>query len=71
MYVNTGNLIEAEKCYRKALALDPDYETTLLNYAALQMLLQNKPAAKSLLEQALIINPQNAQAKTILQSIAN
>lgn len=71
VYVNTGNLMEAEKCYRKALALDPDYETTLLNYAALQMLLQNKPAAKNLLERALKINPQNVQAKTILQSIAN
>jgi tetratricopeptide (TPR) repeat protein len=69
VYVNIGNLTEAQKCYQKALALNPDYETTLLNYAALQLLLQNKNAAKNLLQRALKINPNNNQAKTILQSI--
>lgn len=64
-----GNDTKAETLYKQALALDPDYEQALLNMAGLYFY-RNQPAlAKPYLQRAIKVNPANAQAKAMLQSI--
>ena len=58
---------EGEALYDQALALDPDYEQALLNKAAVRLYLKDKIAARKLLERILKINPENIQARKLLE----
>ncbi len=66
-----GNATEAEKLLKKGIALDPDDEQLLLNYAQYYLLLQNKKQASVLLQHLLKKHPTNSNAKQALQQLTN
>lgn len=69
LYFTQGNVAEANTYYNKALALDPDYEPALLNKAGLYNYLKDYSKAKTLLQRLLKRNPNNQQAKQILEQL--
>ncbi len=64
-----GNVKEAELLYFKALALDPDYESLLLNIAGLYAYKKDFKQAETYLNRILKQHPNNTQAKQALQQI--
>ncbi|MBK7409947.1 MAG: tetratricopeptide repeat protein [Saprospirales bacterium] len=58
---------EGEALYDQAIALDPDYEQALLNKAAVRLYRKDQLAARKLLERILKINPENIQARKLLE----
>ncbi len=65
-----GNQNEAERLYNLALALDPDYESALLNKAGLLIIQHNNDGAIKLIKRILKINPTNQQAKIALMRLS-
>jgi tetratricopeptide (TPR) repeat protein len=63
------NTAVAENYYTKALALNPDYEPALMNKAGLLLYLEKATEAKKILEHVLKINPQNEQARKIINQL--
>jgi tetratricopeptide (TPR) repeat protein len=61
-----GKAQQAEALYKKALALDPDYEPLLMNVAGLRIYRQDYKEAVKILEKVLKENPGNEQAKGVL-----
>ncbi len=59
----------ANTLYDKALALDPDYEQALLNKAGLLMYQKQFKKAEKYLKRILKKNPDNKQAKNILEQL--
>ncbi|MBK7817219.1 MAG: tetratricopeptide repeat protein [Sphingobacteriaceae bacterium] len=57
--------------YNKALALEPDSESALLNLAGYYVSINNKPKALELVKQILKKNPQNQQAQQGLKQLQN
>mgnify|MGYP003350846056 CR=1 FL=1 len=68
-YLTQNNLTAAENLLLQALALDPDYETALMNMAQLYFMKQDFPSAKKYLQRVLEVNPQNEKAKIALSKI--
>jgi tetratricopeptide (TPR) repeat protein len=66
---NERNADKAASYYEKALELNPDYEPALLNKAGLYLYLGKNMEAKQILERILKLNPQNVQAKQVLQQL--
>ncbi len=62
----SGNVLKAEELYNKALALDPDYESLLMNVAGLKIYQKKYKEAEVVLKSVLKKNPENEQAKIIL-----
>ncbi len=62
---------EALANYNKALALEPDSESALLNLAGYYVSVNNKPKAIELIKQILKKNPQNQQAQQGLKQLQN
>ena len=69
MKLRQGNVKEAELLYFKALALDPDYESLLLNIAGLYAYKKDFKQAKTYLNRILKQHPNNTQAKQALKQI--
>ncbi len=67
----TGKSMDAETYYNRALQLDPNYEPLLMNVAGLYIYKKNYQEAKKVLNQVLKKNPNNQQAKKVLQQIKN
>lgn len=67
--LQSGDGKSAKSLYQQALALDPDNEAVLLNWAGYFMYQGDPTAAKKVLQQILKNNPKNQQVKSILQSI--
>ncbi|MEO1625281.1 MAG: tetratricopeptide repeat protein [Bacteroidota bacterium] len=60
---------EAMELYDKAIALDPDYVQALLNKAAMLQFLNRQAEARKLAKRILRIEPENARAQLLLQSV--
>jgi tetratricopeptide (TPR) repeat protein len=60
---------EAERYYKHALALDPDYIPALLNMAGLYISKGDNQKATFYLKQILKIQPENTQAKSVLKTL--
>jgi Tfp pilus assembly protein PilF len=69
VFALSGDFKNAELHYKKALALNPDNTTGLINYSALLMNLGKNIDAKKLAVRALEIEPDNAQARLLLLEI--
>ena len=67
--LKSGNVLEAEKIYFKALSLDPDYEPLLLNIAGLYAYKKDFKLSELYLNKILKLNPTNQQAKQALFQI--
>ena len=59
---------QAEIYYNKALALDPDYETALLNKAGLLLYQQKNNEAKKLLQHCVSKHP-SSRARKVLDKL--
>jgi tetratricopeptide (TPR) repeat protein len=57
----------ADRCYRTALALDPDHVQALINRAGTRVLDGDAKEARKLLEHALQVQPSNQQARLRLK----
>lgn len=66
----TGNSSEAEALYKRALQLDPDYEPLLMNIAGLHVYKKEYKEAKQVLNKVIKKNPENQQAKKVLEQLA-
>jgi Tfp pilus assembly protein PilF len=55
--------------YNKALSLDPDFETALVNKSALLIYQKKNSEAKAVLEHLIKKHPNNRQAEGILKSL--
>ena len=64
-----GRLDEAEEHYKRAIALDPEYEVTYFNYANLLVDMKRVEEAKVMYEKALKIAPDLDAAKEELEKI--
>jgi len=62
----SGNVLKAEELYNRALALDPDYESLLMNVAGLKIYQKKYKEAEILIKNLLKKNPENEQAKIVL-----
>ena len=69
LHLQSGNGAKAGECYRKALALDPDYEPLLMNWAGYCLYQGNVREAKKIVGRIIQRNPQNQQAKAILEQL--
>lgn len=69
LYLLNGNDKEAETCYRKALALDPDYEPLLLNQLGLLMFRRQYADAGKLADAILKKYPGNTNVRKLREEI--
>lgn len=67
----SGNVENADKLYKKAMLLDPDYEPLLMNVAGFYIFKKDYKEAKVILKIVLKNNPKNTQAKEVLSKIVN
>lgn len=67
--LSKGDATNCETLYKKALALDPDYEPLLINIAGYYAFKKNFSQSKLYLEKILKRNPNNQQAKQALVQI--
>jgi tetratricopeptide (TPR) repeat protein len=66
----SGKLHEAEEELRRAVTLDPDYFTAIVNLAGLYAADLNRPAeANALYERALKLNPSAQEREAILKAM--
>lgn len=65
----SGNLLEAENLYNRAIALDPDYAQALINKAALLSIQKKEKAAYELLKKVLKKDPGNRQAGEAIKTL--
>lgn len=71
LYMEENNIVQAEQLFDRALAIDPDYIQALFNKAGLLYYKKNKAGSADLLKKILIIEPENAEAKSLLKQINN
>ncbi|MEN8147223.1 MAG: tetratricopeptide repeat protein [Campylobacterota bacterium] len=64
-----GRLDESQEHYKRAIALDPDYEVTYFNYANLLVEMKRIAEAKMMYEKALEIEPELEAAKEELEKL--
>ncbi len=69
IYLQEGNINEAESLIDRAISLDPDYEQALFNKASIYMFRNDKLAAIKIIKRILKRNPNNEKAKQALMSI--
>jgi tetratricopeptide (TPR) repeat protein len=69
LVLTTGNMQKAEQLYNDALRLDPDFEPLLMNVAGLKNFKGDKKGAIEVLHKILKKNPNNQQAKAILERL--
>ncbi|MCH2043713.1 MAG: tetratricopeptide repeat protein [Saprospiraceae bacterium] len=69
MYALRNDINKAMDYYNRALALDPDYITALLNKAGAHLQQKQLAEANTLLKRVLEIQPNHQRAKTILKQI--
>lgn len=67
--VSEQDTAKAGEYYDIALSLNPDYELALLNKAGLFVFERNITAAREILKRVLVLNPENRQAKKILEHL--
>ncbi len=60
MYLQSGNKVEAEKAYRRAIKLDPNFAPGYVNLADLYRVQGMDQAARAVLKQAIKIQPEHA-----------
>lgn len=65
----SGNEQMADQLYKRALALDPDYEPLLMNVAGYAIYKKNYKDAQITLQHILQRNPKNAQATDVLNKL--
>ncbi len=65
----SGNALKAEELYNRALKLDPDYESLLMNFAGLKIYQKKYKDAEALLNRILKKNPDNQQATLVLKQL--
>ena len=63
------NDILAEQMYNRALALNPDYNQAILNKVGIFIFRKQIPAARNLLKDLLIKDPNNLQARELLNKL--
>lgn len=68
LLVATGKTQEAEAHYRTVLAAAPDHPLALFNYATLLITLNRQAEAAVLLRRLVQLNPQDLEARQLLQS---
>ncbi|MEZ5018290.1 MAG: tetratricopeptide repeat protein [Flavipsychrobacter sp.] len=66
IYMQEGNMVMAYDYLKKAIAIDPDDEQTLINLAVVYHFKGEDGNAKKNLKQLLKINPDNTKAKAML-----
>ena len=64
-----GKLAEAEADYIRALQLNPDYEPTLMNLAALYLLENKQEPCRKILKRILQLNKSNSKAAQLLSQL--
>jgi tetratricopeptide (TPR) repeat protein len=69
IYLQEGNINEAENLINRAISLDPDYEQALFNKASIYMFRNDKVATINIIKRILKRNPNNEKAKQALMSI--
>lgn len=69
IYVFMGNTTKAKQLYDKCYAISPDYEINLLNLAAWYLLQRNKVDAEKVLQKVINKNPNQEQAKQLLNDL--
>lgn len=69
MAAASGQMDRAHYYYDKALELDPDYETALMNKAALYLHQQEMMKAIKLLQHLVTKHPDNLKAKQVLETL--
>ncbi len=67
----SGNIENADRLYKQALMLDPDYEPLLMNIAGFYIFKKDYTKAKSILNTVLKRNPKNEQAKEVFEKLKN
>jgi Flp pilus assembly protein TadD len=65
-----GDLMTAEKNYKKALELNPDHVSALINFGGLKVIQQKYEEGAELLTEALKIEKTNQQAQTMLYQLS-
>jgi tetratricopeptide (TPR) repeat protein len=68
---NTRDMDRALYYYNKALSLDPDFETALMNKAALLVYQKKNTEARKVLEHLIKKHPGNKQAREALKALSN
>jgi Flp pilus assembly protein TadD len=68
-YLQMGDAARAEATYRKALALNPDYEPLMMNWAGWLLHAQRYADAQIYLTKIIKKYPNNAQAKQVLAQV--
>lgn len=68
-HLQKGDWQKAQTCYDQSLALNPKHIQTLLNKAALHLLLNEKEKVVFYLERVLEVNPNHPKAQTLLKEI--
>ncbi|MBF90382.1 MAG: pilus assembly protein TadD [Flavobacteriales bacterium] len=68
-YLQKGDLKKAHECYNQSLELNPKHIQTLLNKAALNLLLNEKEKVVLYLERVLEVYPNHPKAQTLLKEI--
>ncbi len=69
LYASTGKSNDAISAWRYGIEVAPDHESFYLNLATFYNSLDNRDAARSLLERLLERNPANARAKQALREL--
>jgi len=64
------NISKAGEYYKKALALDPDYEQALLNQAGLYLFMKKPVDAEKILRRVLKRNPDNTKARELVNQLS-
>ncbi|CAN5400227.1 hypothetical protein BH10BAC1_BH10BAC1_10830 [soil metagenome] len=68
-YLISDDAIKAERFYNRALKLDPDYESLLMNVAGLKIYQKKYKEAEEILKNVIKKNPKQEQAKAVLQQL--
>ena len=68
-YLKYGNITEAHECFNNSISLNPDHIQTLLNFASLHLILDEKESVVKYLKRVLDIQPKNIKANNLLKEI--
>lgn len=69
MFLRTGRFKFAEKEYNRVLELNPQSDAAYMKLGFIQLQLKNYQAARDLESQALVINPNNPEAKVHIETL--